>query len=144
MSQTIDTIFLSNAEKNGNKLALTDSANRARLGLNTIEELTYTQASRYIRRTSAFLRQAHFSDGDIVIVQLPNIAETPLILLSIINAGLVPCMIPSHWRKVEIEAALKKSPLVPSSHTKPLWMKIRFKQCLKLPPTIPAFDLFMD
>lgn len=107
MSQTIDSIFLSNAEKNGDKLALTDCANRTRLGLNTIEELTYKQASRYIRRTSAFLRQAHFSDGDIVIVQLPNIAETSLILLSIINAGLVPCMIPSHWRKVEIEAALK-------------------------------------
>ena len=108
MSQTIDTIFLSNAEKNADKLALTDSANRTRLGLNAIEELTYQQSARFIRHTSAFLRQAQFADGDIVIVQLPNIAETPLILLSIINAGLVPCIIPSHWRKVEIEAALRE------------------------------------
>jgi acyl-CoA synthetase (AMP-forming)/AMP-acid ligase II len=108
MSQTIDTIFLSHAEKKADDLSITDSANRERLGLNSIDELTYKQSARYIRHTAAFLRQAQFADGDIVVVQLPNIAETPLILLAILNAGLVPCLIPSHWRKVEIEAALQK------------------------------------
>lgn len=107
MSQTIDTIFLSHAEKQPDALAITESANRQRLGLSSISELTYQQSARYIRHTAAFLRQAQLSDGDIVVVQLPNIAETPLILLSIINAGLVPCLIPPHWRKVEIEAALE-------------------------------------
>ncbi len=107
MSQTIDTIFLSHAEKQPDALAITESANRQRLGLSTVSELTYKQSARFIHHTAAFLRQAQFSDGDIVVVQLPNIAETPLILLSIINAGLVPCLIPTHWRKVEIEAALE-------------------------------------
>lgn len=106
MSQTIDTIFLSHADKQPDSLAITDCANRERLGLQTIDNLTYRQAGRYIRHTAAFLRQAQFADGDIVVVQLPNLAETPLILLSIINAGLVPCLIPTHWRKVEIDAAL--------------------------------------
>lgn len=108
MSQTIDKIFLSHAEKQGDNPALTDTKGRQRLGLSTIEQLTYRQAKRYVTAAAAYFRQFQFSEGDIVIVQMPNIAETHLIMLALLNAGLVPCPIPTHWRRAEIDPALKK------------------------------------
>lgn len=106
MSQTIDQIFLSTADREGEKLALSDCPGAARLGLSNLEPLTYTQSANYIRHTANFLRQLGFAEGDIVVVQMPNIAETYLVLLSLLNAGLIPCLIPSHWRSTELNQAL--------------------------------------
>jgi len=108
MSQTLDQIFLAAAQKKPDTIALTDCPNAERLGLGTITGLTYTHAQRYIQQTAQFLRQFGLNDGDIILVQLPHIAETPLILLSLFNAGLVPCCLPTHWRKSEIEQAFNK------------------------------------
>lgn len=107
MSQTIDAIFLSHAARLGETTALTDCRGAARLGLSTIDQLTYKQAARFITATSGFFRNCHFINGDIALVQMPNIAETPLVLLSLLNAGLVPCLIPGHWRRSEIDNAIK-------------------------------------
>lgn len=107
MHQTIDQIFLNSATKQADTIALTDNPGNARLGLSTIDELNYRQAEQYITQTAKFFRTLGFHDGDIVLLQLPNIAETPLIILSLINAGLVPAMLPIHWRGKEITQALK-------------------------------------
>lgn len=106
MSKTLDKIFLSTAQKYADDVAITDCPGNARLGLGTINELTYNQAQRYITQTASFFRELGFKDGDVILTQLPNIAETPLILLSIINAGLIPCLLPTHWRSKEIKQAI--------------------------------------
>lgn len=108
MSQTIDQIFLNHAETRGDELALTDCASSHRLGLSAIDEISYSTAAEYIRHNASFFRQLGFREGDIILVQMPNIAETPLLLLALINAGLVPCLLPSHWRGKELADALEK------------------------------------
>lgn len=108
MSQTIDQIFLTHTTKTSEKIALTDGTGAARLGLANINQLTYGQAGRYIRHTAAFFRQLGFAEGDVIAVQLPHIAETPLLLLALVNAGLVPCLLPGHWRQAELSEALPR------------------------------------
>lgn len=106
MSQTIDQIFLSHAAKNGEQIALTEAPGPARLGLSPVPDLSYSAAAAYIRHMATKFRQCGFNEGDVIVVQLPNIAEAPLLLLSIINAGLVPALMPSHWRGAELGEAL--------------------------------------
>ena len=107
MSQTLDQIFLSTAQKKPDAIALTTGPESARLGLESSREISYQNAALYINEISAFLRAFGFKEGDIILTQLPNIVETPLLLLGIMNAGLIPCLTPSQWRRQELEAALK-------------------------------------
>lgn len=110
MSQTIDQIFLSYADKKGDEISLSAAATPARLGLPALTELSYQNAATYIRRTASHLREMGFNEGDVIFVQIPNIMEAPLLLLSIINAGLVPALIPNHWRGTELAEAFAKLP----------------------------------
>ena len=113
MSQTLDQIFLNSAAKKPDATALSADPECHNQPLSPTNEITYQQAADYIVQTAADLRSRGLKDGDILLTQLPSLIETPLLLLAIMNAGLVPCLIPSQWRRKEIEAAI--SALTPSA-----------------------------
>ena len=108
MSKTLDQIFLSSAESCADQIALTVCPQSARLGSDLDNlQLTYKQGANYLHKAANFFRNCGLREGDVVFVQLPNGLQTPLILLSLLNAGLVPCLIPTHWRRSELEKALQ-------------------------------------
>ncbi len=107
MSKTLDQIFLSNAEKQADKIALTACPQSTALGSSSDSlQLSYEQSANYLYKAANFFRNCGLKEGDVVFVQLPNNLQTPLLLLSLLNAGLVPCLIPTHWRRSELEKAL--------------------------------------
>ena len=107
MSKTLDQIFLSGAENQADQIALTACPQSTALGsdLDT-DQLSYKQGANYLYKAASFFRNCGLKEGDVVFVQLPNGLQTPLLLLSLLNAGLVPCLIPTHWRRAEFEKAL--------------------------------------
>lgn len=105
MSQTLDAIFCTNADNHGDKIAVTNCTLNKRLTPSSLDSMTYQQMHCYISYASRFFREFNLREGDIVAVQMPSVVELPLILLSIMHAGLVPCLIPSHWRRVELDNA---------------------------------------
>ena len=96
MSKTLDQIFLSNAEKQADKIALTACAQSTALGsCSDSLQLSYEHGANYLYKAANFFRNCGLKEGDVVFVQLPNNLQTPLLLLSLLNAGLVPCLIPN-------------------------------------------------
>lgn len=108
MTDTLDRIFLNHAATRGEMLAISEKINRARLGSAAVPEVSFTRAATYVENITAILRTMGFRGGDIIFIQLPHLAETPLILLACQQAGLIPCLLPGHWRMKEISNAARK------------------------------------
>lgn len=106
MTRTLDKIFLSNAEINPDQTAISRWSDESGTPLTVPSEISYREAANYITHLAGMFRTLGFREGDIVLTQLPNRSETPLILLALLNAGLVPSIMPAHWRFQEIGAAV--------------------------------------
>ncbi len=108
MNQTLDKIFQKVAENRPDQCAISERVKKLRLGQPAIGEISYHQADQYVKFLSSQFRQMGFKEGNIILTQLPNIAETPLVLLALMDAGLIPGLIPGHWRLSELSQAIKQ------------------------------------
>ena len=99
---TLDEMFGANAITFGDDNALKDAIDHRCSELKSINNISYKQASNLINHTAALFQRFGLKPGDLVAVQMPNCATLPLLILSLMRAGLVPCFIPPLWRTSEL------------------------------------------
>ena len=117
MMTTLDKQFLIKAAALDGELALKgpsiNGANsHSKISLDKAQtvshvEISFKTARNYIKHLSTQFRSMGFKEGDVIYIQAPNLIETPLILLALMDAGLIPALIPNHWRLSELQRAVR-------------------------------------
>ena len=82
--------------------ALADPPNAEALGLGRPRSFNYHQADAAVDALARFFAELGLLPGDIIAVQLPNTALSPLTLLGAWRAGLTVAALPMLWRGHEI------------------------------------------
>jgi mycobactin salicyl-AMP ligase len=82
--------------------ALADPPNVEALGLGRPRSFNYHGADATVDALAAFFIELGLLPGDVVAVQLPNVALLPLTLLAAWRAGLTVAALPMLWREHEI------------------------------------------
>ena len=85
--------------------ALADPPNVEALGLGPPRSFNYHQADAAVDALAQFFIELGLLPGDIVAMQLPNLAHAPLTLLAAWRAGLTVAALPMLWRGHEIGKA---------------------------------------
>jgi acyl-CoA synthetase (AMP-forming)/AMP-acid ligase II len=85
--------------------ALADPPNAEALGLGPPRSFNYHQADAAVDALAQFFIELGLLPGDIVAMQLPNLAHAPLTLLAAWRAGLTVAALPMLWRGHEIGKA---------------------------------------
>lgn len=104
--QTVIDLFLQNVERTPDAIALVDPANRAELGPGTFQRLTYRELLEKTDRLAAGLLGLGISKDDIVMVQLPNIAELVITYLAVGRLGAVISPLPVQYRTHELRQVM--------------------------------------
>jgi non-ribosomal peptide synthetase component E (peptide arylation enzyme) len=86
-------------------VALSDPPNLEALGLGRPRAFTYYEADCAVDALAEFLISLGLVPGDVIAVQLPNVAITPLTFLAAWRAGLTVAAIPMLWRQHELARA---------------------------------------
>jgi len=89
-----------------NAPAIADPLNREDLGGGMARSLNFAEANALVGRLANGFRDHGLCPGDKIAIQLPNVWECPLAIISAWRAGLIPCIFPLLWRRQEIDAAL--------------------------------------
>jgi acyl-CoA synthetase (AMP-forming)/AMP-acid ligase II len=82
--------------------ALSDPPNAEALGLGRPRSFTYHEADAAVDALATYFVELGLLPGDIIAVQLPNLALYPLTLLAAWRAGLTVATLPMLWRRHEI------------------------------------------
>lgn len=101
-SLTAEGLLRRRANQKPGITALVDPPNVEALGLGRPRSFNYHQADASVDALAQFFIELGLLPGDIVAVQLPNIALSPLTLLAAWRAGLTVAMLPMLWRTHEI------------------------------------------
>ncbi|XSG82610.1 MAG: AMP-binding protein [Methyloligella sp. ZOD6] len=99
------TLFRQRAARRPKALAIADRENRAELGMLPGRSFTYDEADKAIDRLCRFLADHGLEPGDIVGVQMPNVAETALLYLAAWRSGLTVAAFPYLWHATEVAEA---------------------------------------
>jgi mycobactin salicyl-AMP ligase len=86
-------------------LALADSPNGHGLVRGGAGTCSYAEADATVDAFARTFIELGLEPGDRILVQLPNVALQPLMILSAWRAGLTVGMLPMLWRRFEIESA---------------------------------------
>jgi mycobactin salicyl-AMP ligase len=105
---TAEGLLRRRAEQRPAVTALADPPNCAELGLGAPRSLNYREADSVVDRLAANFIALGLRPGDIVGVQLPNLAVSPLTLLAAWRAGLTVASLPMLWREHEIGRACEE------------------------------------
>jgi hypothetical protein len=103
---SLDALFRANALARPEAMAVSDPPGRGRYTDSEPRCLTYAAADAEVDRLARRLQSFGLPSGSIVVVQLPNIAESVLSLLAILRAGLTAAPVPMAWRRSDLVAAL--------------------------------------
>ena len=98
----LGSLFLANAHATPSALALLDPANRADLIGDAPARYTYAELEQCVERLAARLLAAGTTKGDIVLVQLPNVAELVCVYLAAERIGAVMSPVPVQYRAHEL------------------------------------------
>lgn len=104
--ETIIDLFLRNAQNSPNAIALVDPANRAELAPGTFQRLTYAELLAQTDRLAAGLLKLGIGKDDIVMVQLPNIAELIITYLAVARLGAIISPVPVQYRTHELRQVM--------------------------------------
>lgn len=102
LSLTAEGLLRRRAAQRSAVMALVDPPNTPALGLGAPRAFTYRDADAAVDRLASCFMAFGLVPGDIVAVQLPNLAIGPLILLGAWRAGLTVAALPMLWRTHEI------------------------------------------
>lgn len=94
------------------RLALVDPANRADITDGEPKRLTWTEVDAWADELGAHLVAADVGKGDVVAVQLPNIAELAVVYLAISRIGAVITPFPIQYREHELVELCSRSEAV--------------------------------
>lgn len=118
---TLCSLFDKALEQNPERTALVDAPNRSSLVAGAAARLTY----RDVRNRAAAIGAALYARGiranDIVVVQLPNIVELPILYLALARLGAVASPVPVQYGRhelAEIRESLNAAAYVSVAHFK--------------------------
>ncbi len=103
--RTLATLFAATTSAHPERLALVDPANRADLCGGRPLRLTFAQVVDAVDALAARLFGAGLRRDDIALVQLPNIAELPLLYLAAARLGVVVSPAPMQYGRFELAKA---------------------------------------
>ena len=94
------------------KMALCDPPNRNQLegrsdGL-PLCSFTFKSLDDTVTRIAARLISMGLQPGDYVLLQLPNFVETPILVLAMMRARLIPCLVPLSWSNDDIAQSFER------------------------------------
>lgn len=107
-----DTIwqrFIANCRATPDRDAVVDDPRRPSFTLGDPKRLTYRELARSADRLAAILAADGFRKDDVIVVQLPNIAEQIELYLAAAKLGVIVSPIPIQYRHKEIADILKTS-----------------------------------
>lgn len=99
---TLYDLFAANAARAPERLAVIDPPNRPELVGGAALRLSYAALDARVRQLAVRLLQQGLTRGDIVIAQLPNIAEYVILYLAAARLGLVLSPVPMQYRGHEL------------------------------------------
>lgn len=94
---TLPEVFEKQVDRFGDREFLVDSTKR----------LSFSQAQKYVDRLALSLLEAGFKKDDVLLVQLPNIVESPLLRLAAPKAGVLAVMVMVAFEAREVKHILK-------------------------------------
>ena len=101
-TDTLDDLFRRNAAANPERLALVDPPNRPELTVGEPKRLTYAEVAAAADALAAELARRDIGPGDVVMVQLPNVVELPLVYLAAARIGAIVSPLPVQYRQHEL------------------------------------------
>lgn len=101
-TDTLDDLFRRNAAANPERLALVDPPNRPEVTVGEPKRLTYAEVAAAGDALSAELARRGIGPGDVVMVQLPNVVELPLVYLAAARIGAIVSPLPVQYRQHEL------------------------------------------
>ena len=103
--QTLDTLLQAAVEANPHHLALVDQFNRSEMCDGPAQRLTFAELGRAAENLAATFFDNGLRQEDIVVVQLPNIAELALIYLALGKLGVIISPVPVQYGPFELQKA---------------------------------------
>lgn len=100
---TLDDLFQQNAELKPLEIALVDAPNREDFSAGAPQWLTYDELRQNVDQLATVLISEGLVKDDIILVQLPNIAELVILYLAAAHIGLIVSPIPVQYRIKEIK-----------------------------------------
>ncbi len=109
---SLERLLSHRAARDPQKTALCDPPNRSELERNPDHpgprRYSFGELDETVTRLAARFVSLGLQTGDYVAVQLPNFTETPIIVLALMRAGLVPCLLPLSWSISEISLSFQR------------------------------------
>ena len=106
-NRTLIGIFMQNAKKNPERTAIIDPPNKEELVSLLPERISYSDAMKRIDRLASYLLGKGVSRGDIIVIQLPNIAELLITYLSAWRIGAAVSPLAVQWRTHELKRVME-------------------------------------
>lgn len=105
-TDTLDDLFRRNAATTPAALALIDPPNRAELAGGSPQRFTYAELANAVERLASGLLHLGLVKDDVIMVQLPNIVELPLVYLAAARLGLIVSPLPVQYRSHELRQTM--------------------------------------
>jgi acyl-CoA synthetase (AMP-forming)/AMP-acid ligase II len=105
--ETVADLFARAAAANPDRVAIMDPPNRADLTVGAPGRWTYAQLDARVNRLAAALQSAGIGRDDVVMVQLPNIIELPLVYLAVARIGALVSPLPVQYRGHELRHTMR-------------------------------------
>ncbi len=103
--RTLDTLFRAAVESSPNHVALVDQFNRSEFTDGEAQRLTYAELANVADNLAATFYEDGLRQDDIVVVQLPNIAELAALYLALGQLGVILSPVPIQYGPFELEKA---------------------------------------
>lgn len=101
--RTLAQMFLENAARHPERLAVVDAPNRAVVAFGEPRRLTYAEFSAEVDRIAGALLESGLGKGSIALVQMPNIAELPALYFACARIGAIISPVPVQYRAHELK-----------------------------------------
>jgi acyl-CoA synthetase (AMP-forming)/AMP-acid ligase II len=99
---TLDDLFRRNVAAAPDRLAVVDPPNRAELTVGEPRRWTYAELAAHADALAAELVRRGVGRDDVVMVQLPNVVELPLVYLAAARIGAIVTPLPVQYRQHEL------------------------------------------
>ena len=104
-NRTLDDLFRDVVKANPDRVALVDQFNRSEFTDGTAQRITFAQLSIMADNLAAEFFAHGLRQDDIVVVQLPNIAELAVLYLALGKLGVILSPVPVQYGPFELEKA---------------------------------------
>ncbi len=104
-NRTLDDLFLDVVEKHPGHVALVDQFNRGEFTDGAAQRLTFGELRKIADNLAADFYANGLRQDDVVVVQLPNIAELAILYLALGKIGVIISPVPVQYGPFELEKA---------------------------------------